>query len=103
MILENKKDIIITNSKLGEQAINNEKEIDTKEILLEVLSSIRDGGFNPVSQIVGYIESGDPTHIANYNNARTLIGKIDKDELLEEIVSFYINHIENNEDSTDEN
>ena len=47
-------------------------------------------GYNPINQIVGYILSEDPTYITNYNNARTLICRIDRDELLEELVQFYL-------------
>ena len=53
-----------------------ETVINHRELLLEICDAIVEGGYNPVSQIVGYIVSEDPTHIANYKNARTLIGKI---------------------------
>lgn len=60
------------------------------EILSEVYTALKDKGYNPVNQIVGYILSGDPTYITSYKNARSLIGKIERDELLEEVVNSYL-------------
>ncbi|MDD3839940.1 MAG: IreB family regulatory phosphoprotein [Clostridia bacterium] len=71
-------------------SINKEKENKAKTILLSVYNSLNEKGYNPVNQIVGYIISGDPTYITSYNNARTLIRKLERDELLEEIVTYYI-------------
>ena len=62
-----------------------------KEILSQVVSSLKEKGYEPVSQIVGYILSGDPTYITSYNDARALICKIERDELLEEMIKSYIN------------
>lgn len=73
---------------------NTIPEYDVRELLLDVCNAIREGGYNPVSQIVGFIVSEDPTHIANYKNARNLISHIDRDELLEDMVSCYIDRIE---------
>ena len=53
-----------------------------------------DKGYDPINQIVGYIISGDPTYITGYNNARSLIRRVERDELLEELVRFYINNNE---------
>ena len=98
MIIENKK---IINSVVNNTDTNlpqdDDTAVDTHAILLEVCSSIREGGYNPVSQIVGYIISEDPTHITNYKNARTLMSKIDRDDLLEEMVIKYIESIEKDE------
>ncbi|MDR2903528.1 MAG: IreB family regulatory phosphoprotein [Clostridiales bacterium] len=69
---------------------DKDSKIETNEILVNVYHSLKEKGYNPVNQIVGYILSGDPTYITGYNNARTLITKIERDELLEEIVDFYI-------------
>ena len=71
---------------------NFDKEVKTEcsEILAHVYNALKTKGYNPVNQIVGYILSGDPTYITGYDNARTLITKIERDELLEEIVDFYI-------------
>ncbi len=60
------------------------------EILSEVFLALKDKGYNPVNQIVGYILSGDPTYITSHKNARSNISKIERDELLEEIVDFYL-------------
>ena len=64
--------------------------INTREILSSVYESLRVKGYNPVNQIVGYILSEDPTYITNYNNARALICKLDRDELLQELVKSYL-------------
>ena len=70
------------------------KTMDSKsemhEILLSVYNSLVLKGYNPINQIVGYILSEDPTYITNYNSARTLICKIDRDELLQELVKNYL-------------
>lgn len=63
---------------------------ETREILSSVYESLRIKGYNPVNQIVGYILSEDPTYITNYNNARSLICRLDRDELLQELVRFYL-------------
>ena len=67
---------------------DNEKEM--KQILVAVYDVLREKGYNPVNQIVGYIISEDPTYITSYNNARSLIRKIDRDELLHVIVESYL-------------
>ena len=64
--------------------------INTREILSSVYEALRVKGYNPVNQIVGYILSEDPTYITNYNNARSLICKLDRDELLQELVTSYL-------------
>ena len=69
-------------------AIDNKTEI--KEILSSVYNSLMIKGYNPVNQIVGYILSEDPTYITNYNNARVLICRLDRDELLQELVINYL-------------
>ena len=63
---------------------------EMREILSSVYESLRIKGYNPVNQIVGYILSEDPTYITNYNNARSLICRLDRDELLQEIVRYYL-------------
>ena len=59
---------------------------EMKQILTEVYRSLTEKGYNPINQIVGYILSEDPTYITNHNNARSLICKLDRDELLQELV-----------------
>lgn len=70
--------------------ISNVAEWETREILTEVYNSLQKKGYNPINQIVGYILSEDPTYITNFNNARTLIRKLDRDELLQELVRYYL-------------
>ena len=65
--------------------------MNTRDILSMVYEALRLKGYNPVNQIVGYILSEDPTYITNYNNARSLICKLDRDELLQELVTSYLN------------
>lgn len=67
-----------------------EKQIKVDEVLKIVYSALREKGYNPVNQIVGYIMSGDPTYITSHNNARSLIMKVERDELVEEILRQYI-------------
>ena len=63
----------------------------TKEILEEVYKALSEKGYNPVNQLVGYIISGDPTYITNYNGARALVRKLERDEILEEVLKSYLN------------
>lgn len=67
-----------------------ERDEEIKCILRTVYDSLQEKGYNPINQIVGYILSEDPTYITNYNNARTLIRKLDRDELLQELVKHYL-------------
>lgn len=69
-------------------ALDNKAEI--KEILSSVYDSLLVKGYNPINQLVGYIISEDPTYITNYNNARALICRIDRDELLQELLVSYL-------------
>jgi uncharacterized protein (UPF0297 family) len=62
----------------------------TREILSRVYEALRVKGYDPVNQIVGYILSEDPTYITNYDNARSLICRLDRDELLGELVTYYL-------------
>ena len=68
-----------------------EKNKLTKQIMKEVYVSLKEKGYNPINQIVGYILSGDPTYITNHNGARNLIKQVERDELLESMVKEYIN------------
>lgn len=70
-------------------SLNKDEEIRT--ILSSVYNSLREKGYNPINQIVGYILSEDPTYITTHNNARALIRKIDRDELLQLLVKSYLN------------
>ncbi len=67
-----------------------ENPISVEDILQQVYIALKDKGYNPVNQIVGYIMSGDPTYITSYNNARSLIMKVERDELVEEVLKYFI-------------
>lgn len=71
-------------------SINNEKQDEIKKALQTVYDSLKEKGYNPINQIVGYILSEDPTYITNHNNARVLIRKIDRDEMLKVLVQNYL-------------
>ena len=70
--------------------INQTKRISVSEVLLRVYQALVERGYNPVNQIVGYIMSGDPTYITSHNNARSLIMKVERDEILEELMRNYV-------------
>ena len=70
--------------------VNTENEISVKRVLDLVYHAMEEKGYNPVNQIVGYIMSGDPTYITSHNNARSLIMKADRDELVEYLVRYFI-------------
>ena len=70
--------------------VEREENTKAKEILKEVYDALIEKGYNPINQIVGYILSGDPTYITSYNNARNKIRTIERDELLEKMVKYYI-------------
>ncbi|NLP47241.1 MAG: IreB family regulatory phosphoprotein [Epulopiscium sp.] len=69
---------------------------EARKILLSVYDSLVKKGYNPINQIVGYILSGDPTYITSYNNARSKIRKLERDELLEELVKNYLQNQKSN-------
>ncbi len=72
-----------------EMGADNSRE--AREIMQEVLEALKEKGYNPVNQLVGYFLSGDPTYITNHKNARSVIRRMERDELLENIVREYIN------------
>lgn len=71
-------------------SIKDDSDNEMKSILLTVFDALKEKGYNPISQIVGYILSEDPTYITTHNNARSLIRKIDRDELLQTLVTEYL-------------
>ena len=71
--------------------VPDDKELEMHRILTEVYDALKQKGYNPISQIVGYILSEDPTYITTHNNARSLIRKLDRDELLRALVRSYLN------------
>ena len=70
--------------------VDSAPQMGVEDILKAVYQAMTEKGYNPVNQIVGYILSEDPTYITNYNNARSLICKLDRDELLQELVKHYL-------------
>ncbi|MCM8901229.1 IreB family regulatory phosphoprotein [Caldicoprobacter algeriensis] len=66
-----------------------------RDILLSVYQALEEKGYNPINQLVGYFISGDPTYITSHRNARSIIRKLERDELLEELLRFYIEHNRN--------
>ena len=71
-------------------SIYDDKDEQIRAAVQEVYDALKEKGYNPINQLVGYILSEDPTYITNYNNARTLITRIDRDELMSELVKTYL-------------
>ncbi len=71
-------------------SIKEDSDAEMKRILNEVYNALQEKGYNPISQIVGYLLTEDPTYITTHNNARNLIRRIDRDELLQEIVRNFL-------------
>ena len=71
-------------------AVQDDKELKIRHTLSQVYSALKEKGYDPINQIVGYILSEDPTYIPTHNNARRLIRRIDRDELLQELVKSYL-------------
>lgn len=70
--------------------VKTEPEVQVKEVLDVVYTAMEEKGYNPVNQMVGYIMSGDPTYITSYKGARSMIMKVERDELVEELLKEYI-------------
>lgn len=81
--------IIYTNDP---NAQSEEKQVDVKEVLAKVYGALKEKGYNPTNQIVQYIMSGEPLFITSFNGARSLITKVERDELVEELMKSYISH-----------
>lgn len=73
-------------------SLKDEREETTRQTLLQVYDALVEKGYNPINQIVGYILSEDPTYITTHNNARSLIRRLDRDELLQDLVKEYLNN-----------
>ena len=71
--------------------VANDEQQNMRSILNSVYNALNEKGYNPINQFVGYLLTEDPTYITNYNGARTLICKLDRDELLQELVQCYLN------------
>ena len=72
--------------------VEKEPQMKVSDVIDVVYHALSEKGYNPVNQIVGYIMSGDPTYITSYNGARSLIMKVERDELVEEMLKTYIKH-----------
>ncbi len=70
--------------------LDKDKKKQVEEVIMTVYESLEEKGYNPINQFIGYILSGDPTYITNHNNARSVIRKIERDELLEELLKTYL-------------
>lgn len=70
--------------------VEKEKINEARGLLLNVYEALKEKGYDPINQIVGYILSGDPTYITNHKNARSIIRRLERDELLEEVLRFYL-------------
>lgn len=70
--------------------VDKEEYNQAKEILINVYNALKEKGYNPINQLVGYLLSGDPAYITSHNNARNIIRKLERDELLEELVKNYL-------------
>ena len=73
-------------------AVQENNKMNVNQVLQLVYEAMTEKGYNPVNQIVGYVMSGDPTYITSHKNARSLIMKVERDEILEELLSFYIDN-----------
>ena len=67
-------------------------ERDVQEVLMLVYSALQEKGYNPINQIVGYLLLGDPAYIPRHQDARNMIRKLERDEIIEELVKFYLKH-----------
>ena len=73
--------------------VDKDNAEETKQILTLVFQALNEKGYNPINQIVGYILSGDPTYITSHKSARDMIRDLERDELLEEIVKYYVKQL----------
>ena len=70
--------------------ISDNEKTEAGKLLVAVYEALLEGGYNPINQLVGYLMSGDPTYITNHNGARRIVKKIERDELLEELIKIYL-------------
>jgi len=99
LIIDNRLLVIISGGGFVSDKFSNTQKIsfkgkeyrlDANEVLQEVRRALEEKGYDPVVQIVGYLLSGDPTYITGHNNARNMIARIERDELMETVVDFYL-------------
>lgn len=72
------------------KGIEKENKNEAREIIIAVYEALKEKGYDPINQVVGYILSGDPTYITNHKNARSIIRRLERDEILEELVRNYL-------------
>ena len=70
--------------------VQKEQEIEVKDVIARIYEALKEKGYNPVNQIVGYVMSGDPTYITSYNGARSLIRRVERGEIIEHLLEDYI-------------
>lgn len=70
--------------------VEQEDELKAKDVILYVYAALKEKGYNPINQLVGYLISGDPAYITSHNQARSLIRRVERDELMEELVKTYL-------------
>jgi len=73
--------------------VRGEEELNPQDVIYLVYAALREKGYNPINQLVGYLISGDPAYITSYNQARSLIRRVERDDLIEELVSYYVKDI----------
>lgn len=74
--------------------VRNEEETNPSEVLLSVYGALREKGYNPINQLVGYLISGDPAYITSHKQARSMIRRVERDDLIEALVSYYVKDID---------
>lgn len=72
------------------KTVQEEKKLEVSQVLEQVYIALTEKGYNPINQMVGYIMSGDPTYITSHKSARSLIMKVERDEILEELMKVYV-------------
>ncbi|MBO5574002.1 MAG: IreB family regulatory phosphoprotein [Clostridium sp.] len=72
------------------RAVQDGKKMEVDEVLRDVYDALTEKGYNPINQLVGYIMSGDPTYITSHKSARSLIMKVERDEIVEELMRAYV-------------
>lgn len=72
------------------RAVQDQKKMEVAEVIRQVYEALTEKGYNPINQLVGYIMSGDPTYITSYKSARSLVMKVERDEIVEELMKAYV-------------
>jgi uncharacterized protein (UPF0297 family) len=88
-----REEYVMSEKNTSKFEIESEHGKETHEIMTTVLAALRKKGYNPINQLVGYFLSGDPTYITNHNGARGVIRRLERDELLEEIIRDYVSRL----------